>query len=129
MVLDAVFLPTFHRWTNNHKQLRDRRLREQAAPGCRSAIEAIQGVVRRNLSTGYAEGMPYGMPAWFVPHEVYPAGYHASPDQPLPFASVASQKKHIGIHLFCLHLDSQLMSWFERHDGRLSEAASTPFPP
>ncbi|MCP4836008.1 MAG: DUF1801 domain-containing protein [Phycisphaera sp.] len=77
------------------------------------AIKAIQAVVRKSLSAGYAEGMQYGMPAWFVPHEIYPAGYHASPDQPLPFVSVASQKKHIGIYLFCLYLDQELMAWFE----------------
>jgi hypothetical protein len=57
--------------------------------------------------------MQYGMPAWFVPHSAYPAGYHCDPSQPLPFVSIASQKSHIGLYFFCLYMNPELMSWFE----------------
>jgi hypothetical protein len=79
----------------------------------RHAIEAIREVINRNLPKGYEEGMQYGMPAWFVPHSVFPDGYHCDPKQPLPFASVASQKNHIGLYFLCVYLDSELQSWFE----------------
>ncbi|UYV13724.1 MAG: DUF1801 domain-containing protein [Phycisphaera sp.] len=78
----------------------------------REALEAIRAVVNKNIDTKFAEGMQYGMPAWFVPHSVYPAGYHCDANQPLPFASVASQKNHIGIYLFCIYQDDELREWF-----------------
>ncbi len=46
------------------------------------------------------------MIGWFVPHSIYPAGYHCDPKQPLPFASIASQKNHLAIYLFCTYLDA-----------------------
>lgn len=78
----------------------------------REALEAIRGVVNKNIDSKFAEGMQYGMPAWFVPHSVYPAGYHCDAKQPLPFASVASQKNHIGIYLFCIYQDEEMRDWF-----------------
>ena len=79
----------------------------------REVIEAVREVVNRNLPKGYEEGMQYGMPAWFVPHSVFPDGYHCDPKQPLPFVSVASQKNHIGLYFFCVYLDEDLQAWFE----------------
>ena len=79
----------------------------------RQALEALREVINGHLPKGYVEGMQYGMPAWFVPHERYPHGYHCDPKQPLPFVSIASKKSHIGLHLFCAYLDPELMTWFE----------------
>ena len=31
--------------------------------------------------------MQYGMIGYYVPHRVFPAGYHCDPKQPLPFAA------------------------------------------
>jgi uncharacterized protein YdhG (YjbR/CyaY superfamily) len=78
----------------------------------REAIDAIRATINTNIDPIFAEGMQYGMPAWFVPHGVYPAGYHCDAKQPLPFASVASQKNHIGIYLFCIYQDDGLREWF-----------------
>lgn len=69
----------------------------------REAIEAIRAVVNANIDKAFEEGIQYGMPAWYLPHSKYPAGYHCDPKQPLPFASLASQKNHIGIYLFCIY--------------------------
>ena len=79
----------------------------------RAALEALREVINRNLPSGYEEGMQYGMPAWFVPHDLYPHGYHCDPREPLPFASIASQKSHIGLYLFFAYMDPELMAWFE----------------
>lgn len=78
----------------------------------REAVETIRATINKNIDKTFAEGMQYNMPAWFVPHSVYPAGYHCDAKQPLPFASVASQKSHVGIYLFCIYQDDELREWF-----------------
>ena len=65
----------------------------------RQAVAAVREVVNRNLPAGFKEGMLYGMIGWYVPHRVYPKGYHCDPKQPLPFASLASQKNHMALYL------------------------------
>ncbi len=69
----------------------------------RTAIQAVRAVINQNIGKEFQEGMQYGMPAWFVPHSVYPDGYHCDPRQPLPFASIASQKNHMAIYMFCIY--------------------------
>jgi len=78
----------------------------------RELVGAIREVIRANLPAGYAEGMQYGMIGYFVPHALYPAGYHCDPAQPLPFAGIGSQKSHVGLYLFCVYLDPALTAWF-----------------
>ncbi len=80
-------------------------------PERRAAVSAIREVVLRNLPEGYAEGMAYGMIGYVVPHEVYPAGYHVNPKQPVPFASLASQKNHIALYLMCAYGDADYERW------------------
>jgi hypothetical protein len=65
----------------------------------RAAITAVRDVVRANLGRGYEEGIQYGMIGYYVPHTLYPAGYHSDPKQPLPFAALASQKNHMALYL------------------------------
>ncbi len=69
----------------------------------RDALQAIRKVINDNLDRGFKEGIQYGMPSWFVPHSVYPAGYHCDPKQPLPYVGLASQKNHMGLYLFCVY--------------------------
>ncbi len=77
-----------------------------------AAIQAVRDVILKNLSEGYEEGMQYGMIGYFVPHSIYPPGYHCDPKQPLPFASLASQKNHMALYLMCLYGDSDQAEWF-----------------
>lgn len=69
----------------------------------RKAIEAIRKVIRKNIDKAFQETIQYGMLGYCLPHSKYPAGYHCDPKQPLPFASIASQKNHIGLYLFCVY--------------------------
>jgi hypothetical protein len=78
----------------------------------RAAIESVRKVILKNLDTGYEEGIQYGMIGYFVPHRVYPAGYHSDPTQPLPFASLASQKNYMALYLMCIYGDSEHATWF-----------------
>ncbi len=80
----------------------------------REALEAVRKVILKNLPKGYEEGIQYGMIGYFVPHSIYPDGYHCDPKQPLPFASIASQKNHMGLYLFCVYCDPEGKDRFVR---------------
>jgi hypothetical protein len=77
----------------------------------REAIESVRRVIRKNLPKGYEEGMQYGMIGYFVPHSLYPAGYHCDPKQPLPFAGLASQKNHMSLYLMCVYGSEEHETW------------------
>ncbi len=84
----------------------------------KAAMEAVRTVILENLDKGYQEGMTYGMIGYFVPHTIYPAGYHCDPRQPLPFAGLASQKQHISVYLMGMYCgcvgeqETELVRWF-----------------
>lgn len=80
----------------------------------RAAIEAVRNVILANLDKDYEEGMQYGMIGYYVPHRVYPAGYHCDPKQPLPFANLASQKNYMSIYLMGVYGSSGLAQWFNQ---------------
>lgn len=79
----------------------------------RAAISKVRQVIRKNLPRGIVEGMQYGMIGYFVPHKIYPAGYHCDPKQPLPFAGLASQKGHMSLYLCTLYQNAELEAWFK----------------
>lgn len=80
----------------------------------REMVQAIRDVLNANLPEGVAEGIQYGMIGWFVPHSVYPDGYHCDPSQPVPYASVANQKNAVSLYLFCMYTDSDIAADFQR---------------
>jgi hypothetical protein len=69
----------------------------------RSAIESVRSLILKNLDPVFAEGMQYGMIGYYVPHRVYPPGYHCDPKQPLPFICLASQKNYMSLYLGCAY--------------------------
>jgi hypothetical protein len=52
----------------------------------------FEKIISENLPKGFEEQMSYGMIGFVVPHSIYPKGYHCTPELPLPFLSIASQK-------------------------------------
>lgn len=78
----------------------------------RTAIGAVRQVILENLDGEYEEGMQYGMIGYYVPHSVYPPGYHADPKQPLPFAALASQKNYMSLYLMPAYGGGEGESWF-----------------
>jgi Domain of unknown function (DU1801) len=80
----------------------------------RKAIEAVRQVILKNLDKDYDEGIQYGMIGYYVPHHVYPEGYHCDPKQPLPFASLGSQKNYMALYLMCVYGESDLSRWFRQ---------------
>jgi hypothetical protein len=84
----------------------------------RGAISAVRKVILANLDRDYKEGMQYGMIGYYVPHRVYPAGYHANPKQPLPFAGLASQKNYMSLYLMCVYDAGEHGKWFQEAFAR-----------
>jgi len=69
----------------------------------KTAISAVRDIILKNLDSSYEEGMQYGMIGYYVPHRVYPKGYHSDPRQPLPFAALASQKNYMSLYLMSVY--------------------------
>jgi len=78
----------------------------------KNIINELRKVILKNLPKGFAEGMSYGMIGYFVPHSIYPNGYHCDPKQPLPFLSLASQKNFIALYHMGIYMNPTLMDWF-----------------
>jgi len=81
-------------------------------PDRRAVIQAVREVILANLDKDYEEGMQYGGIGYYVPHRVFPAGYHCDPSQPLNFAGIASQKNHLSLGLMCVYFSSEHAEWF-----------------
>ncbi len=77
-------------------------------------VQALRKVVNDNIRGGLVEGMQYGMIGYYVPHSIFPAGYHCDPKQPLPYAGIASQKSHVGFYFMCSYMNPELDAWFRK---------------
>jgi Domain of unknown function (DU1801) len=88
----------------------------------RDAISVVRKVILKNLDKDYQEGVQYGMIGYYVPHQIYPAGYHCNPKLPLPFAMLGDGKNYISLHLMCVyhtgggddHPGKKLADWFNK---------------
>ena len=69
----------------------------------RPFFKKLRETVVENLPDGFEERLSYGMIGYVVPHEIYPAGYHCDPRQPLPFAALASQKNYLSLYLMGMY--------------------------
>jgi uncharacterized protein YdhG (YjbR/CyaY superfamily) len=85
----------------------------QALPSERQSVfQELRDVIKQNLPKGFEECMSYNMPAFSVPHSIYPAGYHCKPEEPLPFLSIASQKNFIGFYHMGIYVMPDILDWF-----------------
>lgn len=85
----------------------------QEAPEERQeALKKLRKTIQQNLPKGFEEGMQYGMIGYYVPHSIYPAGYHCKPDEPLPFMSFASQKNSVNLYHSGIYANKKLHDWF-----------------
>ncbi len=80
----------------------------------RETISAIRNVILANLDSEFEEGMLYGGICYYVPHRVYPPGYHCDPKMPLTYAGIGNQKHHVGIYLFCIYHDEGISERFRK---------------
>lgn len=75
-------------------------------------IQKLREVIKTNLQEGFEETMQYGMIGYVVPHSIYPDGYYVKPEEPLPFISLAAQKKHLALYHMGIYTTDSLMDWF-----------------
>jgi len=83
---------------------------KELPPDRREAISTVRKVILDNLPKGYEECMNYGMIGYVVPHSLYPAGYHCNPEDPLPFANLASQKNYMSVYMMTVYGGDE--NWF-----------------
>ncbi|PQV46018.1 uncharacterized protein DUF1801 [Jejuia pallidilutea] len=75
-------------------------------------LEQLRKVINNNLPEGFEEGIIYKMIGYYVPHSVYPDGYHCDPKTPLPFMSFASQKNSVNLYHSGIYAKKELYDWF-----------------
>jgi len=78
----------------------------------KAAIRRLRKVILENLPKGFEEGINYKMIGYYVPHSIYPDGYHCDTKLPLPFMNIASQKNFIGVYHMGIYTKKELMDWF-----------------
>jgi uncharacterized protein YdhG (YjbR/CyaY superfamily) len=85
------------------------------------ALQKLRATILTHLPEGFEEMMSYGMVGYVVPHSLYPAGYHCSPELPLPFISFASQKNSINFYHMGIYADESLYNWFLAEYAKFSK--------
>jgi len=78
----------------------------------KAPVTRLCSVVKDNLPKGFEEGILYKTIGFYVPHTIYPDGYHVDSKVPLPFINVASQKNFIALYHNGLYADQELYDWF-----------------
>lgn len=78
----------------------------------KAAFKKLFETVSKNLPKGFHQEITYGMIGWNIPLETYAAGYHCTPNTPLPFLNLASQKNFIAIYHMGIYANPKLLEWF-----------------
>ncbi len=86
----------------------------------KKAITAIRKEILKNIPKGFEETMQYGMISYVVPHALYPAGYHTTPKDALPFICLASQKNHLAFYHMMVY-QGALHDWFVKAWDKTSD--------
>lgn len=85
---------------------------EQVAPERQTAFIKLYETIKNNLPNEFKEEMSYGNIGFVVPKNIYHAGYHCTPELPLPFINLASQKSHIALYHMGIYMIPSLHEWF-----------------
>ena len=75
-------------------------------------MRKLRTIINDNLPEGFEEGMNYKMIGYYVPHSIYPDGYHCDTSMPLPFMNIASQKNSINLYHSGIYAKKELHDWF-----------------
>ncbi|MBT7377079.1 MAG: DUF1801 domain-containing protein [Candidatus Marinimicrobia bacterium] len=78
----------------------------------REVLTLIRKLLFDNIPSGFEEVLGYGMPAYVVPHSIYPSGYHCDSKLPLPFINFASQKNFVAFYHMGIYAKPELLEWF-----------------
>ncbi|UAM97689.1 DUF1801 domain-containing protein [Polaribacter litorisediminis] len=78
----------------------------------KKVLEKLRNIIQKNMPKGFEEGINYNMIGYYVPHTIYPNGYHCNPKLPLPFLNIASQKNSINLYHMGIYAKPELQKWF-----------------
>jgi len=78
----------------------------------KEVISKLRDAINKNLPKGFEEGMGYGMLSYHIPHSIYPDGYHCTPELPLPFMNLASQKNFVAVYHMGMYAKREILNWF-----------------
>ena len=78
----------------------------------KEAIIKLRKEIKKNMPKGFEEWMSYGMIGYVVPHSLYSDGYHCTPQLPLPFMNIASQKNFIAVYHMGIYGEQKLLDWY-----------------
>lgn len=73
----------------------------------------LRDTIKKNLPKGFEETIQYKMVGYVVPKQIYPAGYHVTPELALPFIHIASQKNGFALYHMGIYADTILLNWFQ----------------
>ena len=76
----------------------------------REALATVRGTILENLPDGYEEAVRWGMISYEIPLDRYPETYNG---QPLSYAALAAQKRHMSLYLMGVYCDQSTREWFE----------------
>ncbi len=76
------------------------------------ALKKLRNVIQKNIPDGFEEGILYNMIGYYVPLSSYPSGYHCTPNTPLPFLNIASQKNSINLYHNGIYAMPEIHQWF-----------------
>lgn len=79
----------------------------------KQSIVKLRDTINTHIPDGFVEQINCGVIGRVVPKSTYPAGYHTSPEQPLPFVNLAAQKNYIALYHFALYSDPALSQRFQ----------------
>jgi hypothetical protein len=82
---------------------------DELPPGRCEAVDAVRVTVLAALPVGYEEVMSFGLIAYVIPQERYPATYNK---EPLMLAALANQKRYMALYLMNVYGDSDIERWF-----------------
>jgi uncharacterized protein YdhG (YjbR/CyaY superfamily) len=78
----------------------------------KETLKKLRKIISKNLPKGFKEGMQYNFISYYVPHTMYPDGYHCNPKEPLPFISFASQKNSVNFYHMGIYAIPEIHDWF-----------------
>lgn len=76
------------------------------------ALTKLRAIINKNIPKGFVEQINYNMPGYVVPHSKYPGGYHCTPELPLPFMNIASQKNFVALYHSGIYASPEIHDWF-----------------
>ncbi|WKW46383.1 DUF1801 domain-containing protein [Myroides sp. JBRI-B21084] len=85
---------------------------DQLTPDRKEAFTKLYETVKNNIPKEFQEYFIYNNIGFVVPKSIFPAGYHCTPELPLPFVNLASQKSHIALYHMGIYMMPNVYHWF-----------------